>query len=84
VDIQVESLLATVDEDIPVNFQPCDVSKDVHSLKIGKACGFNGIPNEFIGHFPRRPLVRLTHFSITAFGLVTSQHPGRKQNYNFA
>jgi hypothetical protein len=28
VEAQVEALLATVDEDIPVNFRPCDFSKE--------------------------------------------------------
>jgi hypothetical protein len=26
---QVEALLATVDEDIPVKFRPCDISKEI-------------------------------------------------------
>jgi hypothetical protein len=30
-------------------------------LKLGKACGFNGIPNECLWHFPRRPLVHLIY-----------------------
>jgi hypothetical protein len=33
-EAQVEALLATADEDIPVNFQPCDVSKEIQSLKL--------------------------------------------------
>jgi hypothetical protein len=62
VEAEVEALLATVDdEDIPVNFRPCDVSKEVESLKLGKACGFDSIPNECLRHLPRRPLVHLSH-----------------------
>jgi hypothetical protein len=30
-------------------------------LKLKKACGFDGIPNECIWHLPKRPLVHLTH-----------------------
>jgi hypothetical protein len=30
-------------------------------LKLTKACGIDGIPNEFLRHLPRRPLVHLTH-----------------------
>jgi hypothetical protein len=30
-------------------------------LKLRKACGLNGIPNECLRHLPRRPLVHLTH-----------------------
>jgi hypothetical protein len=52
-EAQAEALLATFDEDDPVNFRPCDVSKEIQSLKLGKACGFDGIPN--------RSLVHLTH-----------------------
>jgi hypothetical protein len=40
VEAQVEALLATIDADFPVNFQPCDVSKEIQSLKLEKACGF--------------------------------------------
>jgi hypothetical protein len=47
---QVEALLATVDEDIPVNFRPCDVSKEIQSLKLGNARGLYGIPNECLRH----------------------------------
>jgi hypothetical protein len=61
VETQVEALLATVDVGIPVNFQPCDVSKEIKSLKSRKTCVFDGIPNECLQHLPRRPLVHLTH-----------------------
>jgi hypothetical protein len=30
-------------------------------LKLRKACGLDGIPNESLRHLPRRPLVYLTH-----------------------
>jgi hypothetical protein len=78
--VQVEALLAIVHEDIPLNFRTCDLSKEirVQSLKLGKARGFEGIPNECIRHLPRRPLLNITH-KITAFGLVTSRHLGGKQ-----
>jgi hypothetical protein len=33
----------------------------INSLKLKKACGIGGIPNECLGHLPRRPLVHLTH-----------------------
>jgi hypothetical protein len=39
VEAQVETLLAGVSEDIPVYFRPCDISKEMQSLKLGKACG---------------------------------------------
>jgi hypothetical protein len=37
------ALLAAVDENTPVKFQPYDVSKEIQSLKLGKACGFDNI-----------------------------------------
>jgi hypothetical protein len=33
----------------------------VQSLKLGKACGSDGIPNECLQHLSRRLLVHLTH-----------------------
>jgi hypothetical protein len=44
VEAKVEALLAIINKDTPVNFRPCNVSKEIHSLKLGKACGFDGIP----------------------------------------
>jgi hypothetical protein len=61
VEAQVKALLATIDEDISVNFRPCNVLKEIQSLKLGKACGFDGILNECLRHLKRRPLVHLTH-----------------------
>jgi hypothetical protein len=45
VEARVQPLVITVDENTPVKFRPCDVSKEFRSLKLGKACGINGIPN---------------------------------------
>jgi hypothetical protein len=33
----------------------------INSLKLRKACRIDGIPNEYLRHLPRRPLVHLTH-----------------------
>jgi hypothetical protein len=41
--------------------RPCDLRKIINSLKLRKACGIDGIPNECPRHLPRRPLVHLTH-----------------------
>jgi hypothetical protein len=40
---------------------PCDLQKLIYSLKLRKVCGLGGTPNECLRHFPRRPLVYLTH-----------------------
>jgi hypothetical protein len=55
-----EALLATV-EDTLVNFRPCDFSIEIESLRLRKAYGFDGIPNEYLRHLSRKPLVHLTH-----------------------
>jgi hypothetical protein len=61
VEAQVKALLATVDEDILVNFRLCDVSNKIQSSKLGKDRGFDGIPNEYLQHFLRRPLLHLRY-----------------------
>jgi hypothetical protein len=43
-EARVQYLLNTVDENPPVKFRPCDVSKEIRSLKLGEACGNYGIP----------------------------------------
>jgi hypothetical protein len=45
VEAEVEALLAPVEEDTLVSFRSCDVSKEIQSFKLGKACSFYGIPN---------------------------------------
>jgi hypothetical protein len=45
----------------PQRIRPCDVQKLIKSLILRKACGIDGIPNEWLRHFPRCPLVHLTH-----------------------
>jgi hypothetical protein len=39
-------------------------------LKLRKACGIDGIPNECLSHLPRRPLVHLTHLFNHCFRLA--------------
>jgi hypothetical protein len=46
VEAEVESLLFTIDEDTPVKLQPCDILKEIQSLQLGRAYGFDGIPNK--------------------------------------
>jgi hypothetical protein len=60
VDARVQALLSTVEEGPSGKFRPSDVSKEIRFLKLGKGCGFDGIPNECLRHLPRRPLVHLT------------------------
>jgi hypothetical protein len=61
VEARVQALLTTIDEKPPVKFRPCDVSKEMRPLKLGKVCDIDGIPNKRLGRFPRRSLVHVTH-----------------------
>jgi hypothetical protein len=40
------ALLASVDNTLLGELRPCDIHKLVNSLKLRKACGLDGIPNE--------------------------------------
>jgi hypothetical protein len=61
VEVRVQVLLEAVDSDRPERIRPCDLRKLLNSLKLKKACGIDGIPNECLRHLPRRLLVHLTH-----------------------
>ncbi|PNF22596.1 hypothetical protein B7P43_G12673 [Cryptotermes secundus] len=69
VEARVQALLEAVDENPPLRIRPCDVQKLIKSLKLKKACGIDGIPNECLRHLPRRPLVHLTHLFNHCFRL---------------
>jgi hypothetical protein len=45
----------------------------MHSLKMKNACGIDGIPNEWLRHVPRRPLVHLTY--VINYCLMLSHFP---------
>jgi hypothetical protein len=61
VEAKVQALPETVDKNPSQRIRPCDVQILINSLKLRKACGIDGIPNEYLRHLPRRPLVHLTH-----------------------
>jgi hypothetical protein len=61
VDTTIQALLSSVDDTSLRKVRPCDIHKFANSLKLRKACGLDGIPNEWLRHLPRRPLVHLTH-----------------------
>jgi hypothetical protein len=50
-----------VDNEPQEKMRSCYLQKLMDSLKLRKACGIDGIPNECLRHLPRRPLVHLTH-----------------------
>jgi hypothetical protein len=48
VEIRVQALLASVDDTLLGKVRHCNIHKLANSLKLRKACGFDGIPNEGI------------------------------------
>jgi hypothetical protein len=62
VEARVRALLAFVDSTPLGKVRPCDIHKLVNSLKLRKACGFDGIPNECLGHLFNYYLL-LSHFT---------------------
>jgi hypothetical protein len=63
VEARVQALLEAEDNDPPPpeKVRPYDLQKLINSLKLNKACGIDGIPNEYHKHLSRRPLVHLAH-----------------------
>jgi hypothetical protein len=61
VEARVQALLEAEDNDTLQRIRPCDLRKLLNSLKLRKACGIDGIPNECLRLLPRRSLVHLTH-----------------------
>jgi hypothetical protein len=79
VEARIETQLDTISEGIPVNFLPYDISKEVLSLKLGKACGFDDILNEYLWYLPRRSVVLLTCLLNHCFRLGHFPAPWKKQ-----
>jgi hypothetical protein len=61
VKARVIALLEGKENDALEKIRPRDLLKLISSLKLKKACGIDGVPNECLRHLPRRPLVHLTH-----------------------
>jgi hypothetical protein len=61
VKARVQALLEAVDNKQPERIGPCNLKKIKNFLKLRKSCGIDSIPNECLGHLPRRQLVHLTH-----------------------
>jgi hypothetical protein len=80
VEAKVEALLETVDKNPPQRIKPCDIQKLIKSLKLRKACGIDGIPNECHKHFPRRPLVNLIHLINHCLRLPLFRNPWKEAN----
>jgi hypothetical protein len=79
VETRVQALLVSVDDTPLRKVGLSDFHKLSNSLKLRKACGFDGIPNGCLSHLLRRPLVHLTHLFTTPCGCPIFQSLGRKQ-----
>jgi hypothetical protein len=55
VEAAVQALHETVDNNPSVRIKPCELQTLIKLLKLRKACGIDGIPNECLRHIPRRP-----------------------------
>jgi hypothetical protein len=42
-----------LDNKPPDRITPCDLQKIINFLNLGKSCGIDVIPNEFLRHLPR-------------------------------
>jgi hypothetical protein len=56
-EARVQALLEAVDNNHPEIVRPRDIQKLINPLKLRKACGIRGIPNEYLRHPQKRPLV---------------------------
>jgi hypothetical protein len=77
-ETRVQALLISADEKPSVKFRPCDVSKGIRSIKLGKACGINGIPNKCLWHLPRRALFHKTYLFIQCLQLCHFPAPWKE------
>jgi hypothetical protein len=75
VKVYVQTLLEAEDNTSIERASPCDVQEAIHTVKLRRDCGHDGVLNECLRHLPRRPLVHLT----VAFGSHIFQPLGRKQ-----
>jgi hypothetical protein len=78
VEARVQALFEAVDYTPLEKVRPSDIQKLIKPLKLRKARGIDGIPNECLEHFPRRPLVYLTHLFNHSFRL---SHFPKSWNY---
>jgi hypothetical protein len=73
--------LEAVDNNLHERIRPCELQKLIHSLKLRKACGIDGIRNECLRHLPRRSLVHLTYLFSHCFRLSHFPKPWKKAKF---
>jgi hypothetical protein len=67
--LRIQALLASVDDTPWGKLRPRDIQKLLYSLKLRRACGLDGIPNECLRRVTRRPPVHLTYLFYHGLGL---------------
>jgi hypothetical protein len=78
VEARVQVLLESVDNSPPERMRPCDVQKLIKTLKLRKACGIDGIPNECLRHQEDHRYISLIYLN-AAFGYHAFQSLGKKK-----
>jgi hypothetical protein len=53
VEATVQALLETVDNNSSQRIRPCNLQNLINFLKLRKACGIDGIPNEYLRNLLR-------------------------------
>jgi hypothetical protein len=76
---RVQTLSEDVDDSPPERVRPCDVQKLINSLKLRKACGIDGIPDDCHRHLTRKPMVIQYTYLTIAYGYRIFHRLGRKQ-----
>jgi hypothetical protein len=82
VETSVQALLASVDDNMLEKVRPCGIQKLVKTLKLRRACGLDGIPNECLKYLPRRLMVHLTHLFDHYLQLHYVPKPWKEASYN--
>jgi hypothetical protein len=77
-ETRVQAVLVSVDKTPLGRVRPCDIHKLANSLKLRRACGLDGIPNECLRRLPKRLLLHLTHLFNHCLRLSHFPKPGRE------
>jgi hypothetical protein len=80
VEARVQALLEAVGDSPQERVRPCDVQNILKTLKLKKACGIDGIPNECLRHLKGGHWHTLRIYLTIASGYHIFLCLGRKQN----
>jgi len=74
-EVAVRAMFEKLYSNCSERVRPCGVQTLIISLKLRTACRIEGISNECLGHFPRRPLVHIGHLLNHRFRLSNFPQP---------